>query len=261
MSTLPRALGLLALSLLLTASPAEAASSEQVLNYTLLVDGARVGKRTVTIRYLPPDEFSPTETRILESMTEFKATLAGQTFSMKARISARVADGRTAFTANVVENGVAREVQARQNADGSWTIVRSEQGQRYASTLRRSEVDFSTVDLMDPEAWRRVADRNPGTMLVAENGSRLVGRVQDLGQSQLNIGGDRVNAQRYSWTPDVGTMAFQWSEEGLLVGYELSFMGKKMEARLAALPAPRDWGTVTVPNFGEGYGTITEETL
>lgn len=238
---------------------AAALASSQSLTYTLSIDGAPVGERTVTIRTQAPDpEFGlHSESRIIESWTELTVPIGGRSVHYQSRASSRNTSGRTSFSASTALNGDVQEVQARMLEDGAWQITRVRPGELDTTTLRRTQVTLSSPDLVDPEAHSRLYDGASAMVLLAETGTVSAGAVDDLGLATLSVGGQQIEAHRYAWTPPEGRVLLAWSQDGLLLDYEVSFMGKRLRAALKQLPPP--------PSFGEfevgGMGGVKDEEL
>ena len=237
---------------------ARAAPGDAVLSYTLTMDGKSVGKRDVTITTMAA-EANATPPRVLSSYTTLSVSIAGVPWTFQQRASALVRDGRSSFTSSVNENGTLREVQSRQLSDGSWTVVVVEKGSTGSGNLRASEVDLTSMDLFDPETRTRLTSNSRVKLLASETGTVLEGPVEDLGEGLLRIAGQDVNVHSYAWTSAAGRMEFSWSMDGLLVGYQTSVLGKKIEAQLTQAPAGISYGDVDDPR--QGLPTVKEEVL
>ncbi len=244
----------MSLLLLLLLAPAQASDS-QALVYDLSVGGRAVGSREVTINYLDVDGAA---VRVIESYTAFDVQVAGVPFSYVNRASVRVDARGAAFTSSVSENGELREVQARSRRDGSWTVTVLEDGTRAATRLSPGDVDLCSLELLDPIRHEELTARPRAELLAAETGTLLAGQVEDLGESSLDIGGSAVPVHRWAWTPPTGRVELAWSLDGLLVSYETAWMGKKLGARLRALPSPRSFGEIG-PIGGVVEGVAEEE--
>lgn len=245
-------------ALALGAGIARAAPGDAALSYVLTMDGKSVGKRDVTITTMAGDG-TTAPPRVLSSYTTIGAQFAGVAWTFQQRASALVRDGRSSFTSSVNENGALREVQSRQLSDGSWTVVVVEEGSTGSGKLRASEVDLTSMDLFDPEAHTRLTGNSRIKLLASETGTVLEGPVEDLGESTVRIAGQDVAVHRYAWTSAAGRMEFSWSMDGLLVGYQTSVLGKKIEAQLTQAPAGISYGDVDDPR--QGLPTVKEEVL
>lgn len=249
-------LGLLGIGLV---SAEAQAAAEQVLDYDLRIDGQKVGSRTLRIRYLPADvEAGGGETRILTSTLSLDATAGTQRWTLESRCSAVASDTTSSFTCAVRENGALREVAARRQNDGSWAGTITDAKQKGSYTWRRSEVSLSSMDLADPILHAQLYDAPSAGLLVAEAGVAVAGAVVDGGEEEIKVGGQTVTVHRYSWTPSTGKLSFSWSNEGILLAYELSALGKTVKAVAKSLPPARDYGEVEMVPFG-GENTIVRE--
>jgi hypothetical protein len=231
----------------------------QELRYSLSIDGREVGTRTVSIRHFPPAEGSTLESRVIESWTELDATLAGMPVQVRSRESARILGGRSSFTAAVIENGKARDVQGRRMSNGGWRVSVVADGQRTSTRLKRSEVTLTSMDLLDPERHGLLAAAPSAHVLVASSGEVYVGTVEDLGESMARVGQVPVPVQSYSWSPGQGAVQMSWSLDGTLVSYDMGFMGYTLHAQLDAMPAARVFGQIDLT--GVSTGDVTEEDL
>jgi hypothetical protein len=194
---------------------------------------------------------------MIRSYLEMSVTKGAQVYTLKSRASSMHGPGGASISTSVEENGKGREVQARVELDGSWTVHELENGMRSTWSFTRKEVGLSTMDLVDPERYRRILDHEMNPMLIAETGQVAIGRIQDLGEAQVEVAGTMMTVQKISWTPEAGQLLLLFSESGLLVDYSLDFMGKRLHAKLEALPEERSWGGFEPAVFGG----VSEEEL
>jgi len=235
--------------------------SEQKLVYDLLVDGKTVGHRDVTVRYLPPDDLVPAETRIIESLQELETTIKGLPVKMRTRSSARSSDSSSSFVSSHELNGKVSEVQGHRDNDGRWLVTILAGGKVSTWEYRRSEVDLTTMDLVDPAQPPPLNDNASAKVLVAEAGVIMTGVVRDLDESKVKVGGRQVPVHRWDWTPPDGKVELSWSLDGVLVDYEAAFMGTTLDARLRQLPEPRTFGTIDMEPLKSGDTKVIEEDL
>lgn len=247
---------MLSLLLSLLAWCALAFGGEQRLAYELRVGGTPVGKRELTVRYL---QTSSGEVRILESWTELSLNLGGTTHTFKNRATAK-AGGTPGFTSTIEEDGKLREVQGRLLPDRRWMVTVAEGGQVKTWYLRGSEVTLTSLDLLDPRRHLLLLDQGVASVLAAETGGVLSGAVADLGEGTLRVGGQEVSVHRAAWTPESGRMEFAWSEDGLLLSYQTTILGKAVTATVLEVPAPATFGTVDTPALQRDPG-LSEEAL
>ena len=216
--------------------------SDQVMRYSLDLDGVSVGERQVEIRYLPPPEGEIDQARMIRSTMSLNISLDRLSYRMVSRVSAMHGPSGTNFVTSVQENEAIREIQARAERGGEWSVSGLENGERTEWTFRRGEVGVTSMEMLDPERYRRLLDGPTAPMLVAETGQVIVGQVQDMGEAQMQIAGQLVNVHRIAWTSEAGAMELNFSENGLLLDYSLDFLGKRLHARLEQLPNERSWG-------------------
>ncbi len=235
--------------------PATMAAPETVWNlkFQLKQGSTVVGHRDVKIRNMAVIKPGDPEVRIMESWTEVKLPIAGRTVSARQRATARTSRGRTQFTAVTDEDGRMREVQGKRLEDGRWSLSVVEGGKVAGQELRPGLVQLSTLDLLDPDARLRLLDRPTARLLLVETGEIMEGRVENLGEGSLQIGGTEVLVERIALHAPAGRLLLQWNLEGVLVAYELTVLGQKLEATVSEAPKARSWGTVEAPTrFGRG---------
>ena len=159
------------------------------MRYSLHLDGVPVGDRQVEIRYLPPPEGELDQARMIRSTMSLDISLDRRSYRMVSRVSAMHGPSGTNFVTSVQENEAVREIQARAERDGAWSVSGLEKGDRTGWTFRRGEVGVTSMELLDPERYRRLLDGSLAPMLVAETGQVMLGQVRDLGEAQMQIAG------------------------------------------------------------------------
>ena len=152
------------------------AEDPQTLSFDLLMNGEVVGSREVSIRYLPPEEdIRDREVRIAQTWTEIDATIAGWDLSVRNRTTSHASGPRSSFTSSLSVNGDLSEVQGSLIEDGRWSLSAVSGGRLHTQELRRTEVDLSTMDLLDPVRARLIEGQTDVRLLSAETGEVLVG--------------------------------------------------------------------------------------
>ncbi len=239
---------------LLTLSAAAAAEPQSV-TFDLLMNGAVIGKREVSVRYLPPDEARPDEVRIIETWTEIDTRIAGVPFTVRNRSTGHASNGESSFTSSISINGEISEVQGRMLDDGRWQLSAIEDNHLREWQLRRTEANLSSLDLLDPVRSRLFAEGSTVNVLAGETGEVLSGTVTDLGEQLLELSGQSVLTHRWGFDTSEGRFELAWSEEGLLVDASLIIRGQQVQARARQLPTPRSYGefqmTMEVPEVQE----------
>ena len=236
-------------------------AGEQHLVYDLYQGGRRVGSREVRVHFVPPDEVVPFETRLIESYEEATVEVAGRTVRHTARASAHGGAGTASFVVSVADDGEVRELQGRQAEDGHWEVVEIRPGAREQWSWRRSEVDLSSLDLLDPVRHRRLGDAPTASILLAETAQVLSGPVTDLGEATVEVGGRELLVHRWSWEPEGGGRAeFAWTPEGVLARFDLTVLGTRLRAVLREAPEREVFGTIDLPD-GFGGPAVQEQDL
>ncbi len=253
----PLAWLLTALSVLILAlAPPAALADGQPLSYQLLCQDRAVGSRDVQIKYLPT---ATGELRLLEAFTSFLLPIPKGTFRYEQRLGARFGGDRS-FVASMSTQGEVREVQARQELDGTWAISVASAAGAHSEQLPSEAIDLVSSELFDSErALRTLQSAATLRVLSAETGAILEGPVQDLGPSTMTVGPEEIEVQRFQFRPPEGTMTLAYSNEGWLVAYDYQVMGLMVGARLQKLPPARTFDTVLDTPITTG--TIQEERL
>ncbi len=244
-----------ALALALSLSSA-AQAEDQSFTYQLTASGRAIGSRDTNIQYLAG---TTGEVRLLKAWTSFVLPVAGGTLSYEQRLGARL-DGDRSFTSSISLSGQVREVQARVDPEGNWTVTVVELGTAKVWNLESAAVDLTSVELFDRErALNTLQQSAELRVLSAETGAIMKGGVEDLGLQTAVVGPDTVQVQRFRWSPPEGQMLLSYTTEGLLTGYEFLVNDAPVGAQLQALPPPRNYGTaIEGPLTG---GAVREEQL
>lgn len=235
---------------LLTLSAALA--SEQRLVYDLSVNGAVVGSREVTIRYLDRPNG---QRRIVESVTQVK--FAGQDLLCRAvgQSSSRVAT----FSSQAQRNGVLGQYQGVMMPGSGWELTLAGGGQVQTVTYTARDNVLTTLDLVDPGRTGRLAEGGRATVFFVETADVLAGTLSGGAPATITQGGASVPATTYALAVDGGGDAtFAVNEDGLLLRSEVSWLGVRVLVALRELPQPRGFGTVELDEFGSG---VKEEGL
>lgn len=234
----------LALTLLAALSAAPAmAEDPRTVAFDLLMNGEVVGSREVTLRYLPAEEgVSDHEVRITQTWTQIDADIAGWTFTVRNRTTSHATDFRSSFTSSVSVNGDLSEIQGRTIDSGRWKVSEIRSGKHSTRELRRTEVDLSTMDLLDPVRSQIITDLTRVQLLSAETGDVLIGVLEDLGEGDLTVGDRTVAVHRWGVDTPEGRVELAWDAEGLLLESSMVIRGQVIETRLKEIPPPREYG-------------------
>jgi hypothetical protein len=250
----------LALSLLaaLCAGPA-LAEEPRTVTFDLLMNGQVVGSREVTLRYIPPEEgLSTSEVRITQTWTEIDTSIAGWALSVRNRTTSHASSQRSSFTSSISVNGDLSEIQGRTIENGRWKVSEIRSGKANNRELRRSEVDLSTMDLLDPVRSQILTQLTSVNLLSAETGEVLTGVLDDLGEDDLTVGGRTVAVHRWGLDTSQGRLELAWDAEGLLLESSMVIRGQTIATRLKQLPPPREYGAFQLSMDGPD---IREEEL
>ncbi len=239
------------LALLLCVS-AFATDFQHQVSWKLSVNGAPIGHRDVTVKYVHGD---PGTRRIVESWTELDGAIGPVRLKYRQRMTA-TAEGRdpASFQSVIEENGRGREVQVRWTPAG-WLVTTVADGRSRTVTVDPARIDLSTADLFDPDSRIGFGSREGARILSAETGEILQGPVVDLGDAVVQVATDTVPVHGWAWDAADGRSTFWYSAEGFLVKYELQLLGF---AVTAVLSAPPPGG---IDDFPVGLGRVAVEEL
>jgi hypothetical protein len=252
----PPAIRRLALAAALWLVPLTARAEDQPLTYRLLSDDRPIGSREATLSYLPGPNG---EIRMLKAWTTLVLPMPKEAYQVKQRLGARL-DGDRSFTVSLSALDEVREIQGRQELDGTWTVSLANARGAKTWSLAADAIDLSSPELLDPEralATLRACDRL--RLLSAETGGILEGPVEALAPSTLPVADQDVPVEVFRFSPPEGTMTLAYSQEGWLVAYDYQVLGKLVGARLERLPPARSFDTaIDAPLTG---GQVSEDRL
>jgi len=214
---------------------AGAADLEHALVWDLSVQGQKVGTRELTVKYVR-DEGAVGFRRVIESWTQINGAVGPMRVTYRQRMTAH-ATGRepASFHSVIDQNGSALEVQARWSPS-SWWVTTSTSGRSRTIDMPLNRIDISTADLMDPDTRYPLTHYDELRLLSAETGEVLSGPLEQLGTSNLTIGGRSTQVHGYVWTSPQGKSEFYYSADGFLVRYEIQLLGITMTAVLNHAP-------------------------
>jgi hypothetical protein len=222
-------------------------AAEQHVIYDLSVDGAVVGTRDVTIKYL---QRPSGERHVLEAYTQI--SLAGMT--LEARCSGLSTPTSAQFSSATERAGARSSVAAKELPQGGWQVTVATGAKQVERT--EANVRASTLDLMDPARVALLEGSGPFGIVIAETGDVVFGTLSPAEPSSVNVGGQKVPTSRYTLSGDSGSARFYVTSEGLLVRSEVSWLGLSVVGVLRELPAVRDYGAVETI---EGLGAPVKE--
>lgn len=241
---------LLLLSLLLGVVPSLA--GPQTLAWDLKLNGKSVGERTLTVDI---EETDFGELRTLKADTRIDAKVIGIPVVYRQRLTANADRGPASFVSLVDRGGEVSEIQGRLTATG-WRMEINDEGRIRTYDVAVSKVDLSTADLLDPFTRVPIARfTDEVSVLSAETGDVLTGKVEPLGPSTVNIRGQSVAVEGYKLAIDRGAGTFYYTTDGWLVRFESKVMGQKIEGQLTE-PPPRGIDDQPVNIFGEELKVI-----
>ncbi|MFH1466723.1 MAG: hypothetical protein ABIO70_20220 [Pseudomonadota bacterium] len=252
----PSPLRLLTLAAALLLVSAAARAEDQPLTYRLLSDDRPIGSRETALTYLPGPSG---EIRMLKAWTTLVLPTPREAMQVKQRLGARFGGDRS-FSVSLSTNGQVREIQGRQEPDGTWTIsIADAQGAKTWS-LESSAVDLSSPELLDPErALSTLRASDHLRLLSAETGAILEGPVEALPPRTVAVADRDLPVEVFRFSPPEGSMTLAYSQEGWLVAYDYQILGKLVGARLEKLPPPRSFDTaLDAPLTG---GQVLEDSL
>lgn len=238
-----RALFVLLAGLLMSSARAEAPPPHRLV-YDLALDGAPIGTRTLTVRYLPRDDG---ERRVLEAYTD--ATVLGQ--KLLVRASGQSGPRGANFTASVDQSGAISQVQGIELPAGGWRVTVADGGGVRESTYAKDDIRLTSLDILDPGRTSLLTGGGQLELLLVETGEVLVGTL-DAGQvGTTKVANQKVAVTRYTATGALGSARFDIDENGLLLKSELRWLGGTVSAVVREVPPPRSYGTI------EGFEPLT----
>jgi len=237
----------------------------QEVVFDLVAGGVPAGSHTLTVRHIRPREGAFDETRILESYEVVGGERVAEPLQRRTRSTAR-ADGSTLSFTSITETGPqgsgrVTEVNARRMSDGSWFVNVTRGGATETKELRRSQVDLSTLDLLDPKLHTRLVGRSHVRVLDHITGAVLEGDAEDLGEVTIQVGADTLPVRRYLLKIDGQTWQWDWNLEGMLVRYDARVGALPLTARAKQIPAARKWGAVDASTRFDNGNTVNQDEL
>ncbi len=224
------------------------------LTWDLFVDGQPAGTRSLVIR--PADAGG--SARVLEVWTELRFQAAGIPFHLQQRVTGLGEDGPIPFASADAENGHPREVQLVRHAS-EWLVTLAEDGVARRYKLPPDAFDFTSLNLLDPASFPRIAQRSYLRVMLAESGRIVEGPFRSTGPVALRIGGQTVQGEAFAWSLPDDEMELVYDREGHLLEARWTVAGVRVQATLRELPPPPDWGEPLPQPVVSG--TIEEEPL
>lgn len=227
-------IGIVGLMAAHAAEPAQPAGQFQhKLVWDLSVRGAVVGTRELTVKYLESDGGT---NRMLESFTDINGAVGPMKVRWRQRMTAHI-DARepASFHSVLDQGGTVLEVQGRWTP-AKWQVTTTSNGRSRTAELPLGRVDLSTADLMDPYTQLPLSHFTEVRVLSAESGEVLMGPVESLGVSELQIKNAPIQVSGYAWTSPQGRSEFYYSADGFLVKYRTQLLGVELEAVLRDPP-------------------------
>ncbi len=228
---------LAALSVLsvLCASPAIAGESH-TYGYRLVVDGAPVGERTVTVRYLDDD------VRLLEAHTTLGLTVGREAIAFEQRLGGRGRRTTGGFVASNREGQVRSQVQLVEH-EGGWTRVKVDPWGEEIDELPWAAFDETSLSLLDPGVTRRFQGLSTLRVLSAETGDVLSGPLEEVGSKTIVVDGEPTEATAYVWQPQgLGNLTLVYGHRGHLLAWSWSYFGVVVKGQITTgLPPERSW--------------------
>jgi hypothetical protein len=209
----------------------------QHITYDIALNGAAVGTRELTIRYLPREDG---ERRVLEAWSD--VTIAGQ--HLACRTTGQSSARGATFTSAVEQQGNVAQVQGIALPGGGWRVTEADATGVHETTLGHAQVRLTSLDLLDPGRNGVLAGGGDILMLLVETGDVFTGAV-DAGQpGTTKVAGQKVAVTRYSVQGKDGLATFDIDADGILVKSELHMAVGIFTAVARAVPPPRSYGTV-----------------
>ncbi len=222
-----------------------AAEETQDLAWDIHYQGRPVGERTLTVRHIEEDRGTR---RMIQSLTELDGRSAGLPYTYRQRLTAHAGRQPASFFSSISDNGDAREIQGRLSG-GRWTVSVVDGGRARTWELAGAQLDLSTADLFDPGSRVPLSGFETVKVLSAETGDIWEQRIERLGPSEIEIGGETVHVDGFRARGGPGRSMFWYTPSGVLVRYVYTWLGRELEAVLRE-PPPRSVDEVPVRGPG-----------
>ena len=218
------------------------AIAAQVINYELTIEGNLVGTREVSIQYLDPLTQGGEPSRLIKSYEQLEVREGSNIYQLDSRVSARHSSRRGRVTTVAKENGAKRQIEVKRDSKGKWTISNNSGGGVTTQELLRHQVTGSTLDFLDPQRYEIFRQSDRAAMVDVYSGQLIAGTVESLGDGTIQIAGQPVLVSEYKWHTPYGVVVLSWSVDGLLLGYEMDYLGRTLQARATTVPPVRTFG-------------------
>jgi len=233
------------------------AQNAQSLVYDLSFKGQPVGIREINIRYLPATATMPYGSRILESWTELKVTVAGKEITYQQRATGHFSDRKSRFVSSVSVNGQNFEFQGKQSENGAWTIHEMTDSGVTTNEYKSYEVHDVSLALFDPGQAASWMDGSISKIYHTEMGELWTGEWIALPDVQVQMPDSQVTGKQLRFHSDDGDVDAAWSDTGIVIDGTLRVLGLELDADIRNIPALPQFGNIET--FDSFQGVKEEE--
>ena len=181
----------------------------------------------------------------------------GQSISYQQNVTGRFSSNGTQFVSIVQLNDERFELQGRQRSNKTWVINEILPSGVLKHVFSPADIQDISLALFDP---RQSAQWRSGTQSIyeVEMGTIWSGEWTELGEQHIQNNEASLYGRTVRYNSEQGEMTGTWSNEGLLIDWELSIMGITLDAKLRNIPESPNFGEIQVNNSFSG---VEEEEL
>jgi len=236
------------------------AKSTQNLVYDLSLNGSVVGERRVDITYVPSSRSNPLGMRRIELWTTLTTTVQGEKIAYTQRGTAQSSDKKASFVISTKINEQVTELQGKRSKKGNWLVHQISMSGLKKTEFRRSELSAISLELFDPRKSEIWSLEEPYQILIVEGLEPFVlqGVWSGKGSTALPPDVKALAAKQLQGKSSKGILNLVWSDDGMLIDWDIAIMGLELNADLRSVPHPPNFGDIVSP---KKLGGIEEQEL
>lgn len=227
-----------------------ASDGSQSFSYDLIANGKTIGKREITVRYMPASEFYPDGSRVIESWTEIDVSVAGLKQSYRNRATTHISKSKSNFISSISLNDDLLEIQGRQLSSGRWIVHEITKDGKRSTEYRFSEFQNYSLSLFDAEQIRNWPTVSGFNMLMIESGDLWLGNWSEGQEKEITVENNLIIGNELIYQSDKGTMTTVFSSDGVLLQWSTVILGINVEGKITHEPEAPDFGAIDgLPTF------------